>query len=225
MSSFDYQKFANTVLYILERTKHDEPGVTALLKMLWFADSWHYRDHLKTITGAKYLALPNGPVVDNYRDLLDRLVAEKLVERRPVKVYGQPKPKQHYRAKVTANEALFTPSEREVLACVITECEGQTGASLSERTHREGAWSLVFSAAEPNREIPRTAIRWLDNMPTADELEGARKLLARRALASEIAALTKSAVSKPSVTARHASRSQPNRSTRQRVPATASKPS
>ena len=36
-------KFENAVLYLLKRSISTRPGVTALLKMLYFSDYEHYR--------------------------------------------------------------------------------------------------------------------------------------------------------------------------------------
>ena len=42
-------------------------------KYLWYADMVSYRDLGKSMTGATYAALPYGPQLNNYRDLIDEI--------------------------------------------------------------------------------------------------------------------------------------------------------
>jgi len=44
-------------------------------KYLWYADMVSYRDLGKSMTGATYAALPFGPQLNNYRDLIDEIKA------------------------------------------------------------------------------------------------------------------------------------------------------
>jgi len=44
-------------------------------KYLWYADMVSYRDLGKSMTGATYAALPYGPQLNNYRDLIDEIKA------------------------------------------------------------------------------------------------------------------------------------------------------
>jgi uncharacterized phage-associated protein len=185
----NYDKFANTVLYLLERSAPNSPGSTVLLKMLWHADYWHYRKHLRTITGGQYVAMERGPVLDGYKSLFERLEGQSAVERRDVPVYGKSKAKVEYHARMEPSEDALTEAERETLDEVIRECAHQSGNALSERTHREGPWMMVYPIA-PNKPIPYSLFRWLDNVPTESDLEKAKQALDRPACQAALAELS-----------------------------------
>jgi len=173
------EKLSNTILYLLRGCHPGHPSLSSLLKMVWFADYWHYREHLSTITGADYVALPRGPVVDGYKELLDSLEATGVLSRKDAPVYGHPEqPKQEYFPMKGPDESLFLQTELEVLDTVIERCGHKTGADLSALTHRDGPWQFVWSANNPGRRIPRIAFRWLDNLPDEKDLAVARNLVA-----------------------------------------------
>jgi uncharacterized phage-associated protein len=188
MEQVNYNKFVNTVLLLLERCEAARPGQTHLLKMLWYADYWHYLGNLKLITDAQYVALERGPVPDGYKALFQRMEKEKIIKKHEVTVFGQPEPKIEYEALMDPDENQFTQTESEVLARVIRECGTETGNSLSHRTHREGPWQHVWTG-EPGRPIPLGALRWLDNLPTDADVTKAKKTLARAAVRRELSAL------------------------------------
>ena len=171
-------KLANTVLYLLEQCgSTPPPSSTALLKMLWYADYWHYKKHLHVITGANYVALERGPVLDGYKDQFRQLEAQGALEEKKAPVYGA-KDKVEYIPLKQADESVFSESELETLAEVVAKCDGKTGRSLSAATHREGPWLLVYPG-NPNGSIPRPLFRWLDNQPTDADLARAAQSLKR----------------------------------------------
>src|SRR5262245_21561989 len=90
MFQLDREKFANTVLFLLKGC--GGAGVLKLVKMLYFADFEHYRRHLRPITGAEYVALPNGPVPNDYKQLLEELETEGVIRRYDVQIHGVTKP-------------------------------------------------------------------------------------------------------------------------------------
>lgn len=169
----DTEKFEAAVLYLLKGCSSHPPGITALVKMVWYADYWHYRQHLSTVTGARYVALPEGPVVDDYRGLFYSLKGAVGVESVPIQ--GKPYPKEEFRAAIEPNERLLSESELEVLDTVIERCGRSSGMSLSRRTHREGPWSWIWDDTSPGLHIPYMAFRWLDNVPDEEDLRAARE--------------------------------------------------
>jgi uncharacterized phage-associated protein len=175
----DYNKFANTILYLLERSSPAHPGSTHLLKMLWYADYSHYRKHLRSITGAEYVAMERGPVLDDYKELFERLARDNVVVIEKVPVWGHPEnDKVELRALMDASEAELSETERETLDQVIRECADKSGNWLSERSHREPPWMISYPVT-PNGRIPYSLFRWIDNAPTEADLEKAKQALAR----------------------------------------------
>lgn len=176
----DKLKFQNTVLYLLRGCSPAHPGVTSLLKMLYFADYEHYRRFLTPITGAEYVALERGPVVNGYKDLFQQLVDEGVVRRYDATVLGIKEKKLEYRPEQEPDATVFSATELGVLDEVAAKYGSETGLALSEKTHLEGPWSLVWNWREPGRPIPYMLFRWLDNLPAPEDLVVAQKQLAAR---------------------------------------------
>lgn len=166
-------KLENTILYLLRECPR-RPGVTALLKMLYFADMRHYRRYLRTITNARYVALQRGPVPEDYKTLFENMERDRLVRLNEVPVFQRDNPKQEYEPLVAPAVEMLTETERDVLAEVIQECGERTGSDLSELSHREGPWQMFWNAANEGAAIPPSAFRWLDNMPDESDLDRAR---------------------------------------------------
>jgi len=55
-------------------------------KYLWYADMVAHRDIGKSMTGATYAALPYGPQLNNYRDLIDTIKQSDTSEAEPLSV-------------------------------------------------------------------------------------------------------------------------------------------
>lgn len=188
--ALDEGKLFSTILYLLRRCGSVRPGLTSLLKMVYFADYWHYQKHLSSITGAQYVACERGPVIEDYWQVFESMEGQKLLAMRDVPMAGHPgHPKMEYLALVEPDKDLFSETELEVLNDVIHECGWDTGVSLSDRTHREGPWSFIWDAKKPNRPIPYIAFRWLANLPDEGDVEAARAIIAQEDVASQITAL------------------------------------
>ena len=168
------RKLTNAVLYLL-RGCRSRPGVTHLLKMLYYADYWHYRSYLRVITGAEYVALERGPVLDQYKEVFAALEASGVLCRREVPVEGKSEPKVELSAEVEPDESMFSPNELATLERVIAECGHLNGYALSRRTHYEGPWQFAWDPNQVGRKIPRITFRWLDNLPDDEERALARE--------------------------------------------------
>lgn len=186
--SLNEEKFQNAVLYLLKRAPV-RPGVTVLLKMLYFSDYQHYRTYLAPITGAEYVALPNGPVINDYRQLFSNLIENGIIDENRVPVLGSGNPKTEYVPLYEPNTDVFTTSELQALDAVILKYGSATGAALSELTHREGPWAFAWSPGSPGRAIPYILFRWLDNMPDEEDAALAQAQLARPDVAAQLEAL------------------------------------
>ena len=170
MQRINRDKFANTVLYLLKACTARRPGLIALVKLVWYVDYWHYRRHLCTVTDGDYVALPNGPALDRYEDLFAELVTKQVLDVEQVPIFGQPKPKTQYTAKMGADESQFSETELQVLNDVVRELGHLSGKELIERTHNEGPWPLMDRDSQNSPPIPASTFRWLDNLPTEDDL-------------------------------------------------------
>lgn len=182
-------KLTNTILYLLERCASPLPGKQALLKMVWYSDYWHYQEHLSLITESEYVAMPNGPVIDNYQDLLNALVSDGLLAVEKKTVYGKPNAKEEYRPLVESDESLFSESEVRILQRVLTDCGGRPGYELSLRTHLDPPWLMAWDEERPNQRIPRMLFRWAENLPDDEDQEFARQALARESVQRDLKAI------------------------------------
>lgn len=188
--TLDEAKFANTVLYLLHGCGEDRPGILKLLKMLYFADSTHYRKHLRPITGATYVAIQMGPVPNSYKDLLSKLVQRRALQCVEVEINGFQKPKTEYRPLIASNERALSESEREVLDEVIAFCRHKSGTMLRDASHREGPWQLVWDPDHQGSPIPYPLMRWLDNFCDDEDVSQARRAMDDPDARAVVAALT-----------------------------------
>ena len=173
-------RFANTVLYLLTRSAPARPGVTSLLKMLYFADYEHYRRFLAPISGAQYVALERGPVVDGYAELFEQLADEGVLSLHEATVLGRQEKKHEYRPEQEPDVSAFSASELEVLEGVARRYGSETGVDLSEKTHLEGPWQYVWDSYDRGRPIPYALFRWVDNLPEEEDLLEAKRLIESR---------------------------------------------
>lgn len=74
--SFDYEKLCAMVLYFA----HSQKGLlkTKLLKLLNYSDMIFYKENGISMSGAKYVHLPYGPVLDNFDLLFGTMSANHL---------------------------------------------------------------------------------------------------------------------------------------------------
>ena len=186
------RKLTNSVLYLLKGCP-TRPGVTQLLKMLYYADYWHYRRHLSPITGETYVALERGPVLDDYRAKFERMETEQVFARERVPVEGQPLPKEEFVPKMDPDESVFTETELETLDEVIKICGHLTGLALSHRTHREAPWVFAWDPMNPGQKIHYMTFRWLDNLPDEDELKIAKQTVVEAGLTPRVRELAEAA--------------------------------
>jgi uncharacterized phage-associated protein len=135
-----------------------------LLKMIFFADYEHYRRYLAPLTGADYVALPYGPVVDDYESVFDSLVADGTLSVRTVAIAGYANPKTEYLPRRSADRDVFSPPEIATLEMVVREHGRSSGTSLSRKSHLQGPWQIAWDEEHPGRPIPYGLFRWYDSM-------------------------------------------------------------
>jgi len=178
MDASKNSKLENTILYLLKRSASHRPPMTVLLKMLWFVDYSHYREFLASITGARYVAMKRGPVVDGYRAILDSMESRGLLtqEKEANAYFPDSPPTQYYSAATQPDVSQFSETELDVMENVIAECAHQTGKQLSDLTHgaRE-PWTLVWDdRAKSPKPIEETVWRWSENLPDESDIALAR---------------------------------------------------
>ena len=178
MSTKDSGKLENTVLYLLKRSHTQRPALTVLLKMLWYVDLSHYREQLTSVTGARYVAMPRGPVLEGYKALFIHMEKTgKLTQVKEANAKFPDTPTQFYSAALPPDVSVFSETEIDAMEKVIAECAHQSGTALSDMTHESREpWTLVWDAsAKSAKRIPEVVWRWSENLPDASDLALARE--------------------------------------------------
>ena len=112
---------------------------TKLNKLLFYADFSHFRDYATPITGARYVHLAFGPVLDNYEFYLATMIHEDnslVVEERRFHDYlGE-----GLTSTKSPNLRIFSTSEVKALSLIKEKFESYTASKISEMSHQERAF-------------------------------------------------------------------------------------
>ncbi|MBW2561450.1 MAG: DUF4065 domain-containing protein [Deltaproteobacteria bacterium] len=103
--------------------KENDRGLYAA-KYAWYADMIAYRDYGESISGSTYAALPQGPQINNYRDLIDEIKHEDTSCVDPLTTEE---------AKIVRKIVMAFPKNRDVYAAAHREIiwkEKTTGALI-----------------------------------------------------------------------------------------------
>ena len=139
---YDEQKFAELVLYVAHRlVDHPEGGAVKLNKTLWWAECAHMRTYGRSITGAEYQRLPNGPAPRRLLPVRNRLLESGAASMEPSIYMG----KQQQRLVPTrqADLSLLSSEETALVDQVIREIKGRNATELSQESHLEIGWRAV----------------------------------------------------------------------------------
>ena len=131
----DVRKLFNVILFFCA----DGQLKTKLNKLLFYADFKHYKEYAVSITGARYVHLPYGPVPDNYDFYFAELIKDRALEM-DEEVFGA-----YTGFKCIARQApdldLFEPTEREVLFFVAEKFRSFGSADIMKFSHEEAAYA------------------------------------------------------------------------------------
>jgi uncharacterized phage-associated protein len=75
------KKLEEIILYICDRIPQSQNGATKINKLLWFIESEYYRKNEKPLTGIQFVAINEGPVIDNYSTIFKTMASEKLIKK------------------------------------------------------------------------------------------------------------------------------------------------
>lgn len=139
---YDERKFTELVLYVADKLRDDpEGGAVKLNKALWWAETAHVRMHGRSITGARFQKLQQGPAPRRLLPVRTALVEKDEVVLEDAWYRGY---RQHRLIpKRPADVSLFTDEELEIADQVIATIRGKTAAELSAMSHDEMGWKIV----------------------------------------------------------------------------------
>ncbi len=109
---------------------------TKLNKLLFYADFLHFKEYSASITGARYVHLTYGPILDNYEFYLATMIHEDsslIIEEKEFGSYlGE-----ILVSKVSPDLRGFKSSEMKVLAYIKEYFDGYTASDISLKSHQE----------------------------------------------------------------------------------------
>lgn len=165
---FKPETFKALVHHVIARVEDpSQLGAVKLNKCVWFIDGQSYLRTGQTLTGARYVKMPQGPVPKAMLPVLRDLQDDGAIAVETVDYYGRPK--RQYRLLKAPSEDAF---EHDVLEYVhqITDiiAKQHTATSISDLTHG-AAWKLAgdgedlpFHAvlADDLQEVTEADIAW-----------------------------------------------------------------
>ena len=128
---FDMQKFQAAVLFFCQGGQLK----TKLNKLLFYADFKHFKENAVSITGARYVHLPHGPVPDNYEYFFATLIHSGAMDVDEIPVYqyfGE-----NYTTTREAGLSIFEPSELKILAEVKEYFQDFSATQIRDFSHEE----------------------------------------------------------------------------------------
>ena len=131
-------RFTEMVVFFTEWL---QPWKTKLNKLLFYADFTMHKQTGFSITGAQYIAIPMGPVPNNFNSIFEYLVKNKDVDIHYTTFTDggtgeQFKPN----AKREFNSELFTEQELIILESIAGRFKNTSTNEIIEISHKERAW-------------------------------------------------------------------------------------
>lgn len=108
---------------------------TKLNKLLFYADFKHFKENAVSITGARYVHLPYGPVPNNYEFFFAAMTHSRQIEVDEVQVYqyfGD-----NFVSTIEPDLSTFEPSELKVIAEVKELFKNYTATEIRNFSHEE----------------------------------------------------------------------------------------
>lgn len=167
------QRFKELILYLLAIGEDDPTlGAVKLNKLLYYADRRAYLELGRSITGARYMHLEEGPAPNALVPARREMIEAGDVEANTRWYLSHPQ--ERLTAKRKPDPTMFTKDELRVVHDVVRDLRDMNAADVTRLSHREWGWRLT-SLGE---EIPeRTA--WLSAEPlTVAQIEAGQRLWA-----------------------------------------------
>ena len=174
--TFNEVKFKELLVYIAKASEGDPRfGAIKLNKILYYSDFAAHRLNGRSITGAKYKNLPEGPGPTALLPMRAKLVEESAIRITKRSYFGGVQ--DTIEPLRPADQTVFNVGRAELMIVdeVIKWLWDKNGREVSDLSHKEPGWLLT----EPGEIIPyRTA--WLSSEPLTEEQIELGKVVAQR---------------------------------------------
>lgn len=149
-------KLLEAAMAVLQAAPAGQLNIVVLNKALFYLDLLALRDLGRLVTDQTYVALPNGPVVDQYKDVLiaplkEAHLAEQLLDG------GMAKPLRVLRS-LEVYTAL-TASEARIASVIGAGFNSFTSITVSSYSHDNPGWIAARRHAVDGRPAPRIDMR------------------------------------------------------------------
>ena len=139
------ERLAEAIVYVAERLSHDPvaQGARKLNKILWWADFESFRQRGRSVTGAAYQKIPEGPAPVRLLPARKRLLQSGAVEmqKRDSGIQGSP---EHVLRALRSPKPVFDDDDLRYLDSALRKFRGMTGNECSDFSHRASAgWQTV----------------------------------------------------------------------------------
>ena len=146
---FKREKFKALLHHAIARVEDPSRlGAVKLNKIAWFSDAHKYLTTGESITGARFIKKPQGPVPKALIPVMQELQDEDTVMIETVNYYG--KGKRQFRSMRDPDDSVFTPEEIATINRITDAiANSHTAKTISDATHG-AAWKL----AEDGEDLP-----------------------------------------------------------------------
>ncbi len=177
--TYDEAKFTELLLYVAHQLEKDpEGGAVKLNKALWWSECACMRMYGRSISGAEYQKLPQGPAPRRLLPVRERLIAngDARLDHGWFLGYRQDRLVVICEPHLT----LVSPEEKQLIDQVIEALRGKNPAERSTESHEEMGWQMV----DFGETIPLESAYLAKTTPITPKIhEHARELAARYGLA------------------------------------------
>ena len=139
------ERLAEAIVYVAGRLAEDPVarGAVKLTKILWWADFESFRERGRSVTGAVYQKIPEGPAPVRLVPAREKLLQSGAVEmkKRDSGVLGSPEQVLH---ALRDPAPVFEDDDLRYLDSAVSKFRGMTGKQCSDFSHRASAgWQTV----------------------------------------------------------------------------------
>lgn len=133
------EKFKEVLLYILNKVgSKPNIGETVIYKLLYFIDFDFYEKYEKQLIGATYIKNNYGPTPVEFKKTVDKMIADKDIEKVESNYFSYPQTK--YLPRRKPNLEIFTGREIDLIDDVLDRLSDKNATEVSEYSHEDVPW-------------------------------------------------------------------------------------
>lgn len=165
--NFNYQK-ATQALNKFALKEGGEINKMKALKLIYFADRYHLRKYGRLITNDYYVAMENGPVASQTRDVADTTCYIGEIEKEYADTYVESKGRYYLKSKTAPDNDVFSDSDIEAIEFAWEKFGKYDKYQLRDLTHDYPEWDEHKEALrlKPRSRVPMDLNKFFDDPQT-----------------------------------------------------------